>query len=205
MVLMPVVTACKKKDEGGSEAAQPPKEPEGTPPPQDPEVTKKMPPAKPDEPPTAKPDGWDPIAYNKKRGNAGAIPESYHESINGADGDKKHLGKHLPYQPKVEAKMVPEGFVAIMWGDPDKGYAKHPNAKKGPANKGEGHWYAESNMCHCNWGYSLDTKEAIAEFLKKIQPEDIAVLVQSNLGIEASEYASMIDSIDLTPADRASA
>jgi hypothetical protein len=142
VVLMPVVTACKKKDEGGSETAQPPKEPAKDAPKK--EEPKKEEPAKaaaPKQPPTAKPDGWDPIAYNKERGNAGAIPKSYHDSINGPDGDNKHLGKHLPYQPKAPAKMVPEGFIAIMWGDPDKGYAKHPNAKKGPANKGEGHWY----------------------------------------------------------------
>jgi len=90
--------------------------------------------------PSAPPKGWDPIAFNKKRGNAGAIPESYHASINGKDGPKKHLGKHLPYQPALDAKLVPGGFLAIMWGDPKKGYAKHPNAAKS-AKKPAGHWY----------------------------------------------------------------
>ncbi|MFN3201424.1 MAG: hypothetical protein ACE366_23685 [Bradymonadia bacterium] len=90
--------------------------------------------------PPVKPEGWDPIMYNKTRGNAGAIPKSYWPSINGADGDKKHLGKHLPYVPKLEAGMVPEGYVAIMWGDPEKGYAKHPNASKSDKNP-TGHWY----------------------------------------------------------------
>ena len=86
------------------------------------------------------PEGWDPIAYNKARGNAGMIPETYHASINGPDGDAKHLGKHLPYVPGVDASLVPEGFLAIMWGDPSKGHAKHPNAAKSDANS-EGHWY----------------------------------------------------------------
>lgn len=102
-------------------------------------------PASPDAPdatavPSTKPEGWDPIAYNKARGNAGMIPETYHASINGPDGDAKHLGKHLPYVPGVDAALVPEGFLAIMWGDPSKGHAKHPNAAQSEANK-EGHWY----------------------------------------------------------------
>jgi len=111
-------------------------------------------PAAPEAPeavPTTKPEGWDPIAYNKARGNAGKIPETYHASINGPDGDAKHLGKHLPYVPEVDAALVPEGFVAIMWGDPKKGHAKHPNAAKSDANK-EGHWY--------NW---IEVRKATAE------------------------------------------
>lgn len=90
--------------------------------------------------PNTKPEGWDPIAYNKARGNAGKIPETYHASINGPDGVKKHLGKHLPYVPAVDAKLVPEGYVALMWGDAKLGYTRHPNAAKSEANK-EGHWY----------------------------------------------------------------
>lgn len=90
--------------------------------------------------PTTRPEGWDPIAFNKERGNAGAIPESYHASINGPDGVKSHLGKHLPYVPAVEASAVPAGYVAIMWGDPAKGHTQHPNAPISEANK-EGHWY----------------------------------------------------------------
>jgi hypothetical protein len=142
VVLMPVVTACKKKDEGGSEApAEPPKQAANDEAGKDAPPKDEPKPAGPAEPPTAKPEGWDPIAYNKERGNAGAIPESYLPSINGPDGENKHLGKHLPYQPKVEAKLVPDGFIALMWGDPDKGHAKHPNAKKSPDNDNHGHWY----------------------------------------------------------------
>ena len=88
--------------------------------------------------PLAKPSDWDPVAFNKVRGNAGAIPESYLPDINGTDGVKKHLGKHLPYVPQIEA--TPAGALPLMWGDPSMGYAKHPNApvsEKLP----EGHWY----------------------------------------------------------------
>lgn len=90
--------------------------------------------------PTVKPEGWDPITYNKVRGNAGAIPASYLPKINGADGDKNHLGKHLPYIPEIDAGQVPEGYIAIMWGDPAKDYARHPNAPK-TADNPDGHWY----------------------------------------------------------------
>ena len=90
--------------------------------------------------PTTKPNDWNAIEFNRARGNAGAIPESYWKSINGLDGEKKHLGKHLPYIPEVDAALVPAGFIALMWGDPAKGYAKHPNSAKSEA-KPEGHWY----------------------------------------------------------------
>ncbi len=91
--------------------------------------------------PMTMPENWDPIDFNRVRGNAGAIPESYRGSINGPDGETGHLGKHLPYIPALETETVPEGFVALMWGDPDKGYTRHPNAVRGEANNNEGHWY----------------------------------------------------------------
>ncbi len=85
----------------------------------------------------APPMSWNPIVYNKERGAAGAIPAAYMAKINAPDGIKKHLGKHLPYRLMEEA---PEGYLAIMWGDPKKGHARHPNASKSP-KKPEGHWY----------------------------------------------------------------
>lgn len=88
--------------------------------------------------PKAPPQGWNAIAYNKERGNQGAIPASYLDSINGPDGEKKHLGKHLPYI--VSNPQVPAGSIALMWGNPELGYAKHPNAAKSEKNP-EGHWY----------------------------------------------------------------
>lgn len=86
--------------------------------------------------PLSRPEGWDPIAFNRARGNAGAVPESYHESINGSDGP---LGKHVPYAPAVAAGVVPEGFVAVMFGNDEQGYPKHPASA--PEGDAEGHWY----------------------------------------------------------------
>lgn len=91
--------------------------------------------------PLTKPEGWDAIAFNRDRGNAGAIPASYLASINGEDGVTKHLGKHLPYVPKLDPSLVPPGFLPLMWGDPAAGYAPHPNAPKNEKNNWEGHWY----------------------------------------------------------------
>lgn len=90
--------------------------------------------------PRALPAGWDPIAFNRERGNAGAIPESYHDEINGPDGVTSHLGKHLPYVPEGDLP-VPEGYIALMWGDPALGYTMHPNAVPNESNNFEGHWY----------------------------------------------------------------
>ena len=141
VVLVPVVTSCKKEKEVGGET--PAADPQKKNPPEDKPLR--------DEPPglghaelvipIEKPEGWDPIAFNRARGNRGAIPESYWKDINGPDGENKHLGKHLPYVPKLEAKLVPEGFLAIMWGDESKGHAKHPNAPKNESNQNQGHWY----------------------------------------------------------------
>lgn len=90
--------------------------------------------------PQTEPTGWDPINYNRARGNAGAIPDSYLDDINGPEGEDQHLGKHLPYIPELDPKIVPAGYIALMWGDPDKGHAKHPNAPRTEDNP-EGHWY----------------------------------------------------------------
>ncbi len=91
--------------------------------------------------PRARPDDWDAIAFNRERGNAGAIPVGYRDDINGPDGPTAHLGKHLPYVPSAFDGEVPASMLALMWGDPERGHARHPNAVPGPANDGEGHWY----------------------------------------------------------------
>lgn len=83
---------------------------------------------------------WDPLAFNRARGNAGAIPATYLPSINGADGDTQHLGKHLPYVPPLARTSVPAGMIALGWGDASKGHALHPNAAPSAANP-EGHWF----------------------------------------------------------------
>lgn len=111
------------------------------------------------KPPLTKPSGWDPIAYNRIRGNAGAIPDSYLPDINGEDGVQMHLGKHLPYI--VEADGAPAGYLPIMWGDPSKGYARHPNAPKSEANNYEGHWY---NWIRVRKAVEGDTEELESEF-----------------------------------------
>jgi hypothetical protein len=93
-------------------------------------------------PPLVRPDDWDPIAFNHMRGNAGAIPVSYLDDVNGPDGENDHLGKHLPYVPEGLAEgAVPDGMIALMWGNPALGHTRHPNAPPSEANRFEGHWY----------------------------------------------------------------
>lgn len=92
--------------------------------------------------PMEKPKNWNPVEFNRLRGNNGAVPQSYLAAINGPDGDKKHIGKHLPYIPKLDkGTAVPEGYLPIMWGDPSKGHTPHSNAVPGPDNDYLGHWY----------------------------------------------------------------
>jgi hypothetical protein len=87
--------------------------------------------------PRTRPGNWDPLRFNRARGVAGAIPRSYLPAIEGPDGDRRHLGKHLPY---VVAIGAPLGMLPLMWGDPRKGFAQHPNAGPSAGNP-TGHWY----------------------------------------------------------------
>ncbi len=90
--------------------------------------------------PAARPADWDAVAFNRTRGNAGAVPESYRAAINAADSDTKAIGKHLPFAPALAAGAVPAGKLAVMFGDPSRGYAKHPNAAPTAENP-TGHWF----------------------------------------------------------------
>lgn len=89
--------------------------------------------------PVVKPAHWDAVAFNKERALVGGAPASYHGAIGGTDGDKKHVGKHLPYLPK--GVSVPDGYVAVMFGDADKGFARHPNSEAAEEIGDDGHWY----------------------------------------------------------------
>jgi hypothetical protein len=60
--------------------------------------------------------------------------------IRAPEGDKNHLGKHLPYVANLDASKMVSGMLPIMWGNPALGHAKHPNAPRSEANP-EGHWY----------------------------------------------------------------
>jgi hypothetical protein len=89
----------------------------------------------------SRPGDWDPVSFNRDRGNAGAIPEVYRAAINGPDGATKHIGKHLPYLAMLDPSLVPAGYVAIMWGDASKGNAQHPNSAKNDETGFAGHWF----------------------------------------------------------------
>ena len=91
--------------------------------------------------PIQRPSDWEVLQFNIARGLAGAIPAAYMAQIQAADGIPKHLGKHLPWLPSdLPADRAKQGYLPIMWGDPAKSYAAHPNAPKSEANP-EGHWY----------------------------------------------------------------
>jgi len=135
VVLLPVVSRCGGESEPVTTEEPAPAEPTAG---NETEVVEPEP--DPLAVPQTKPAGWDAIAFNRERGNAGAIPESYRDEINGPDGVTGHLGKHLPYFATVDAAIVPAGYVALMWGDPAEGYTRHPNAPRSEDNP-DGHWY----------------------------------------------------------------
>ncbi|MCP4600396.1 MAG: hypothetical protein GY847_07670 [Proteobacteria bacterium] len=119
--------------------------------------------------PLARPQGWDPVSFNRDRGSAGSIPETYLNSIKGPDGIKKHLGKHLPYIPKIDSSLVPKGYIPIMWGDPSMGYTSHPNSPKGDEAYPIGHWY---NWVRIRKATEKQAEEADSIFSNWPAPED---------------------------------
>lgn len=143
LVLLPIATGCDDESADPSSAEPSSAEPSSAEPETAAEASPEAAPSTPapaDAVPRVQPEDWNAIAFNRERGNAGAIPESYRASINGPEGENGHLGKHLPYIPEVPVGTVPTGFLALMWGDPSKGHARHPNAPVSEANA-EGHWY----------------------------------------------------------------
>ena len=79
--------------------------------------------------PLSKPKGWEPLSFNRERGNRGFVPEGYRPQINGKDGDLQHLGKHLPYVPVAIGEQPSAEWLPLMWGDPAKGHARHPQTE----------------------------------------------------------------------------
>ena len=134
--------------------------------------------------PQTKPADWDAIAFNKERGNAGAIPESYLPSINGPDGDTQHLGKHLPYLAEVDEGDVPAGMIALMWGDPAMGYARHPNAPPTEDNP-DGHWYDWIRIRKATEGEAEEAESHYRGWPEVEQPEDGGYAVMGGGSITA--------------------
>ena len=118
--------------------------------------------------PFTRPVGWDAMAFNRGRGNGGAIPETYLADINGPNGDASHLGKHLPYVPDIDPALIPAGFIAVMWGDPSKGHTRHPNAAANPDTGYIGHWY---DWIRARRAVDGDSEEVQSSFLSWPRPE----------------------------------
>ena len=114
--------------------------------------------------PLEKSKDWDVVAFNEERGNAGASPEAYRDDINGPDGIPKHLGKHLPYVPEMDAAAIPAGFLALMWGDPKLDYVRHPNAPKGTPNYENGHWYDWVKVRKATAGEALESTSTFSNW-----------------------------------------
>ena len=133
--------------------------------------------------PKRKPVEWDPVAFNRDRGNAGAIPQSYLKDINGPDGERKHIGKHLPYIPIIKKTRSIEGFLPIMWGDPSKGHAKHPNAPRDDEKNYEGHWYDWIRIRISSSGSAVELKSVYSNWPETVETDNGAYMPLSGKDI----------------------
>ena len=134
--------------------------------------------------PLAVPAGWDPVSYNLRRGNLGAVPESDLPLLNAPWGVREYLGAHLPYVV-APAGGVPAGYLALMWGDPELGYPPHPQSMRGPVNDYGGNWFDwvrvrrataydvdEVESRFSEWPKSLDTDRGRFTSLTGGSPQD---------------------------------
>ncbi len=127
------------------------------------------------------PPGWDPITYNRNRGNAGAIPKSYIDDINSPDGDTKHIGKHLPYIPEIDPSIILKGYVPLMWGDPEKGHFPHPNAGTDGSSDSGGHWFNRIRI-RKSARWCVKTSETVFSGWPETKPEDSGSYAVFNRG-----------------------
>lgn len=142
--------------------------------------------------PNALPRNWDPVLYNRLRGNAGYIPEAYLADVNGPNGSWDHVGKHLPYRVLLNGEGVPKGYIALMWGDPEKGYTPHPNARRGESNQYEGHWYNWIRVRKATDRDAAEVQSTFAEWPNVSDGDNGAYAVFGGGDIEADAGAKTI-------------
>lgn len=61
---------------------------------------------------------------------------------------------------------------------------------------GQGHRYTDRELCHCSWHHQVRSAADVERFLEQIAPDQVAVLVQSNLGIEPGAYQQKITQLE---------
>jgi hypothetical protein len=54
------------------------------------------------------------------------------------------------------------------------------------------HYFDDQDICHCSWHHTVADRASLDTFLKKIEPQHVAVLVQSNLGLDGGQMAKVV-------------
>ena len=64
-------------------------------------------------------------------------------------------------------------------------------------SKGLDNWHYDTDeqLCFSSWFYDLRDKQSVRAFVRQVPDSAIAIHVQSNLGFDASVYASVVRSI----------
>lgn len=145
------------------------------------------------------PRNWDPVSFNTVRGNAGYIPDSYLPDVNGPDGSWDHVGKHLPFVVTLDDGGTPEGYVALMWGDPEKGHSRHPNARRGEENHYEGHWYNWIRLRKSTTSQAEELQSTYSEWPGITDRDNGAYAVRGGGDIEADSGKNTIYLVALPP------
>lgn len=59
-----------------------------------------------------------------------------------------------------------------------------------------GHAPSDRDLCLCSWHFPMDTPEGQKSFLAALEPEHVAVLVQSNLGLDETQTEALVRSVE---------
>ncbi len=58
-----------------------------------------------------------------------------------------------------------------------------------------GHDPQDSSLCHNSWDFSLETDHDLKDFFAKLDPQSVAVMVSSKLGIDPSRYQHLLEQV----------
>jgi len=59
------------------------------------------------------------------------------------------------------------------------------------------HFFDETDLCHCSWHYQIQTPQELHHFLNDLKPEHLAILIQSNHGLDVDSYRDILKSRNL--------
>lgn len=68
-------------------------------------------------------------------------------------------------------------------------------------NRMDGHWLDMNRLVHSSWFYQIRDESDVKNYLDELQDQQVAVHVQSNLGIAPEKYQQWVQQVSKSPAE----